>query len=125
MSRLLKVFCSLLGSFELRTGASRGPAGISETCRGPHRVFRGAPDHRVLDWCIAEDRVIVAENAPDFRQLVGKIEIHPGLIILPAKDREGTWKPLQSALAFIRTRGDPMSVMVIHVLEVRVLGRVM
>jgi predicted nuclease of predicted toxin-antitoxin system len=83
-----------------------------------HVGRRGEPDHRVLQRCIAEDRVIVTENARDFRRLVGKTELHPGLIILPAIDREGTWKLLESALAFIRGRGEPMSVMVNHVLEV-------
>jgi len=67
---------------------------------------------------IAEDRVIVTENARDFRRLVGKTELHPGLIILPAIDREGTWKLLQTALAFIKERGEPMDVMVNRVLEV-------
>lgn len=83
-----------------------------------HVGRRGEPDHRVLERCIAEDRVIVTENARDFRRLIGKIELHPGLIILPAIDREGTWKLLESALAFIRERGEPMSVMVNRVVEV-------
>ncbi|MBV8357622.1 MAG: DUF5615 family PIN-like protein [Deltaproteobacteria bacterium] len=83
-----------------------------------HVGRRGEPDHRVLERCIAEDRVIVTENARDFRRLVGKTELHPGLIILPAIDREGTWKLLESALAFIREYGEPISVMVNHVLGV-------
>ena len=78
----------------------------------------GELDHRVLAWCIAEDRVIVTENARDFRRLVGNTELHPGLIILPAIDREGTWALLLAALAFIEDRGKPMDVMVNHVLEV-------
>jgi predicted nuclease of predicted toxin-antitoxin system len=53
-----------------------------------HVGRRGEPDHRVHAWCIAEDRVIVTENARDFRRLVGNTELHPGLIILPAIDRE-------------------------------------
>lgn len=83
-----------------------------------HVGRRGEPDHRVLQWCIGEDRVIVTENARDFRRLIGRTEIHPGLIILPALDREGTWKLLQGALAFITERGEPTDVMVNHVLEV-------
>jgi hypothetical protein len=62
--------------------------------------------------------VIVTENARDFRRLVGNAELHPGLIILPAIDREGTWALLLAALAFIEDRGKPMDVMVNHVLEV-------
>jgi predicted nuclease of predicted toxin-antitoxin system len=83
-----------------------------------HVGRRGEPDYRVLERCIAEDRVIVTENARDFRRLVGKTELHPGLIILPAIDREGTWKLLQAALAFIKDHGEPRDVMVNHVLEV-------
>lgn len=72
----------------------------------------------MLAWCIAEDRVIVTENGRDFRDLVGRIELHPGLIILPSIDREGTWRLLQAAIAFLENRGDPMDAMVNHVLEV-------
>jgi len=92
--------------------------GLHDAVHPLHVGRRGEPDHRVLERCIAEDRVIVTENSRDFRRLVGKTELHPGLIILPALDREGTWKLLESALAFIRERGEPMSVMVNHVLEV-------
>jgi predicted nuclease of predicted toxin-antitoxin system len=83
-----------------------------------HVGRRGEPDHRVLQRCIAEDRVIVTENARDFRRLVGRVQVHPGLIILPAIDREGTWTMLRSALAFLEARGNPADAMVNHVLEV-------
>jgi hypothetical protein len=63
-------------------------------------------------------------NARDFRRLVGKTEVHPGLIILPAVDREGTWKLLQAALAFIRERGELMDVMVNQVVEVDESGNI-
>jgi predicted nuclease of predicted toxin-antitoxin system len=49
-----------------------------------HVGRRGEPDHRIVEWCIAEDRIIVTENARDFRRLIGRSELHPGLIILPA-----------------------------------------
>jgi predicted nuclease of predicted toxin-antitoxin system len=82
----------------------------------------GQPDHSVLAWCVAEDRVIVTENGRDFRRLVGNTELHPGLIILPSLDREKTWSLLQAALAYIESRGEPMDVMVNHVLEVEESG---
>ena len=62
--------------------------------------------------------MIVTENARDFRRLVGNAELHPGLIILPAVDREGTWVLLQAALAFIEDRGKPLDVIVNQVLQV-------
>lgn len=87
-----------------------------------HIGRRGEPDHRVLALCIAEDRVIVTENGRDFRALVGRLELHPGLIILPSIDREGTWLLLQAAIAFLKSQGDPMDVMVNHVLDVATSG---
>ena len=82
-----------------------------------HVGRRGEPDHRVLEQCIAEDRIIVTQNARDFRKLVGQTELHPGLIILPSIDREGTWSLLLAALAYLEERGDPMDIMLNHVLE--------
>jgi hypothetical protein len=71
-----------------------------------------------LERCIADDRIIVTQNARDFRRLLGQVELHPGLIILPAVDREGTWTLLESVIKFLNERGEPMSVMVNHVIEV-------
>ena len=89
-----------------------------------HVGRRGEPDHRVLQWCIAEDRVIVTENARDFRRLVGRVQVHPGLIILPAIDREGTWTLLLTALAYLEARGNPADIMVNHALEVDESGAI-
>lgn len=86
-----------------------------------HIGRRGEPDHRVLASCIAEDRIIVTQNARDFRKLVGQVEIHPGLIILPSIDREGTWHLLEAAIAYLEARGNPMDVMLNHVLEVEAI----
>ena len=62
---------------------------------------RGEPDHQISASCIAEDRVIVTENGRDFRQLVAGADLHPGLMILPSISREGTWRLLQAAIAFV------------------------
>lgn len=40
----------------------------------------GEPDHRVLARCLAEDRVLVTQNARDFRKLVRGTDLHPGLV---------------------------------------------
>jgi predicted nuclease of predicted toxin-antitoxin system len=79
---------------------------------------RGEPDHIVLRHCLREDRVIVTENARDFRALIATVELHPGLIILPAIDREGTWRLLTKVIDFLTKRGDPMKIMVNHVAEI-------
>lgn len=89
-----------------------------------HVGRRGQHDHQVLQRCIDEDRVIVTENARDFRRLVGSAEIHPGLIILPALDREGTWLLLQTAIEYLEGHGAPADFMVNHVLEIDASGAI-
>lgn len=89
-----------------------------------HVGRRGEPDRRVLERCIAEDRVLVVQNARDFRALVGTADIHPGLIILPALNRDATWSLLQKAIAYLEAAGDPMDVMVNHVLEIGADGAI-
>jgi hypothetical protein len=83
---------------------------------------RGERDYKVLEHCLAEDRVIVTGNARDFRKLIGKVELHPGLIVLPAIDREGTWQLLQKVIEFLATRGDATDIMVNHVVEIDISG---
>ena len=82
----------------------------------------GEPDYRVVERCTAEDRVIVTQNARDFRRLAGRMELHPGLIILPYAGREATWRGLQEAIAFLQAKGDPMNAMVNHALEVGLIA---
>lgn len=88
-----------------------------------HIGRRGQADHTVLANCIAEDRVIVTGNARDFRGLVGAVEIHPGLIVVPNLTREAVWALLEIAIAAIEAEGDWRAVMVNRVLEVDPSGR--
>jgi predicted nuclease of predicted toxin-antitoxin system len=85
---------------------------------------RGEPDYKVLERCLAEDRVIVTENARDFRRLRGKVELHPGLILLPAIDREGTWQLLLRVIESLSARGDPMRLMVNKIAEIGSSGAI-
>ena len=73
----------------------------------------GEADHTVLARCVDEDLVLVTANAIDFRKLVETRDIHPGLIIVPS---------LAAADSETIIRGDPMDVMVNHVLEMSVDG---
>ena len=41
-------------------------------------------DRVVFARAIAEDRIVVTENADDFRKLAAGVDVHPGLIILPS-----------------------------------------
>jgi predicted nuclease of predicted toxin-antitoxin system len=88
-----------------------------------HVGRRGERDDTILARCIREDRVIVTENGEDFRGLVARADIHPGLIVLPALPREETYSLLLRALEFLATRGEVpayagMDAMVNHVLDV-------
>ena len=98
--------------------------GLHDAVHPLHVGRRGEPDHLVLVRCIDEDRVIVTENARDFRRLVNDVELHPGLIILPSVDREGTQRLLEVALAFVQQQGEPMNVMVNRVLEIDASGTI-
>ncbi|GAN82036.1 DUF5615 family PIN-like protein [Acidocella aminolytica] len=61
----------------------------------------GDPDHVVLVRRIAEDRVIVTENAVDFRKLVARQDIHPGLIVLPSVGRALSLQLFADALTWL------------------------
>ena len=78
----------------------------------------GTPDREVLERCTELDLVLVTENARDFRALIATRSIHPGLIVLPCVGRARSEALLRAAIDFLSERGDPMDVMVNHVLEV-------
>ena len=78
----------------------------------------GEPDHAVLARATRENLVIVTENAKDFRALVAREEIHPGIIINPCTSRERSKAYLLSAIEYLTEQGDPDDAMVNHVLEV-------
>ena len=78
----------------------------------------GQPDHAVLQRCLDEDLVLVTANARDFRALVASEDVHPGLIVLPCLDRRESGTLLRVAIRYLSELGDPMQVMVNHVLEV-------
>lgn len=78
----------------------------------------GQTDHCVLAHCVQEVLVIATENARDFRALVAVEDIHPGLIIVPCLDCDTSSSLIMLAIAFLEKRGEPMDVLVNHVLEV-------
>jgi predicted nuclease of predicted toxin-antitoxin system len=84
----------------------------------------GEPDHAVLQLCIRDSRTIVTVNARDFRRLIGAVELHPGLVILPAVDREGSWTLLGAALTAILAQGEPAQMMINRVVEIAASGEV-
>lgn len=78
----------------------------------------GAPDHEVLSRCVDRDLILVTQNARDFRALVAVQDVHPGLVILPCVGRARTEKLLRVIVEYLSELGDPMNVMVNHVVEI-------
>jgi predicted nuclease of predicted toxin-antitoxin system len=100
--------------------------GYDATCARDRNVL-GAPDPEILDFCIGEDRVCITNNAGDFRELVGNVDLHPGLIVLPNIARESQLQLFDRALELIEQRAEaarqvPRDLMVNHVLEVDETG---
>jgi hypothetical protein len=50
--------------------------------------------------------VCVTNNAADFRELVGNVDLHPGLIVLSNITRESQFQLLDQALEFIEERAE-------------------
>ena len=82
----------------------------------------GEADHTVLARCVDEDLVLVTANAIDFRKLVETRDIHPGLIIVPSLAAADSETIIRAAIGYLDGQGDPMDVMVNHVLEMSVDG---
>jgi predicted nuclease of predicted toxin-antitoxin system len=91
------------------------------------RDLLGVPDAKILQFCGDDDRVCVTNNADDFRELVGNLELHPGLIVMPNVARDRQAQLLDAALAFIEqeaaaTSQSPRDLMLNHVVEVDSAG---
>jgi predicted nuclease of predicted toxin-antitoxin system len=78
------------------------------------------PDHVVFARAIDEDRVIVTENADDFRKLAGTVDLHPGLIILPSVARAESQRLMDRVIAYLmKTGGErPQDLLVNSVLTI-------
>lgn len=82
------------------------------------------PDHVVFARAIEEDRIIVTENADDFRKLAGAVDLHPGLIILPSVARAEAQRLMDLVIAHLMETGDerPQDLLVNSVLAVTIEG---
>jgi predicted nuclease of predicted toxin-antitoxin system len=85
---------------------------------------RGELDHTVLKRCIEEDRILITENARDFRGLVGRTDMHPGLVILPSISRARSLRLLDEVLHFLGKHADPRDYMFNRVLEISEDGEI-
>jgi hypothetical protein len=75
---------------------------------------------------IGEDRIIITENADDFRKLAARVELHPGLVIRPSVKRDDAERLLRRAIAHLIKLNPlrPQDALVNHVLIVSVTGAI-
>lgn len=78
----------------------------------------------VFARAVEEDRIIVTENADDFRKLAASVEIHPGLIILPSVARSEAQRLMEIVVADLINRGGnrPQDLLVNSVLTISAAG---
>ena len=80
------------------------------------------PDRVVFTRAIKEDRIIVTENADDFRKLAGGVDVHPGLIILPSVARAEAQRLMDVVIAHLAKASDtrPQDLLVNSVLTITI-----
>jgi predicted nuclease of predicted toxin-antitoxin system len=90
------------------------------------RGLLGLKDHEIAKRCFEEGLVLVTHNAGDFRKLLGKAELHPGLVILQENVLQGSRLQLKAALQHIEraSAGDSTRYMVNRVVFVDQRGTV-
>ena len=84
------------------------------------------PDHVVFANAIEEDRVIVTENADDYRKLAANVDLHPGLIILPPIARLEAQLLMDQVVAYLISNGRerPQDLIVNSVLTIATSGAI-
>ena len=95
-----------------------GERGYPDSVHPIHIGMRGRGDHLILARALDEDRIVITNNAKDYRDLLAKEPIHPGAIMLPNAELEESWRLLQVALSFIELQLVPADYMVNRVIEV-------
>jgi len=83
-------------------------------------------DQVVFARAVQEDRIVVTENADDFRKLAANVELHPGLIILPSVARAEAQRLMELVVAYLLSAsGDrPHDLLVNSVLTVSASGAI-
>jgi predicted nuclease of predicted toxin-antitoxin system len=83
-------------------------------------------DRDVFALAIREDRIIVTENAGDFRKLAASVELHPGLIILPSVARSKAQRLMDLVVAYLLDAGGdrPQDLLVNAVLRISASGEI-
>lgn len=89
-----------------------------------HRGWSALPDPEVLRRVLDEDLTLVTNNWIDFRPMLERLDVHPGIIvILPNVRRERQIELFTAALSAMREHDPPLD-MINTVLEVDADGTV-
>lgn len=89
-----------------------------------HRGWSALTDPQVLRHVLDEDLTLVTNNWDDFRPMLGRVEVHAGIVvILPNVRRDRQIELFTAALSVIRDHDPPLD-MVNTVLEVDADGTV-
>lgn len=98
--------------------------GYADVFHPIHVGWRRARDDELLLRAIQDDRIIVTPNARDFRTLMARVDIHPGLITVEPLARNVTLRQIFAAIAFAESQPDPELFMINRVIEVTSAGGV-
>ncbi len=104
--------------------AELGRCGYPDAVHPMHIGCFGVRDDTILARAIADDRIVITANGRDYRQLVLRVPIHPGIIIIEPRIRTQSWLLIVAALAFIELQPRPEDYMVNRVVEVSAATRV-
>lgn len=100
--------------------------GLHDAVHPRDRARLRDPDYVVFARAIEEDRIVITENAEDFRKLAASVELHPGLIILPSVARSEARRLMELVVDhLVSTGGDrPQDLLVNSVLSISVTGSI-
>jgi type II secretory pathway component PulK len=75
---------------------------------------------------VQEDRILITENADDFRKLAAGVEVHPGLIILPSVARAQAQRLMERVLDYLQKPSveRPQDVLVNAALAITIQGAI-
>jgi predicted nuclease of predicted toxin-antitoxin system len=89
--------------------------------------IRGATDYDVLARCLGRDLTVVTHNARDFRKLVGRTDLHPGLIIMEEAEFAISLQLIKAVIDYVEHASGterPDGYMINRVIEIDITGKI-